>query len=162
MNIVAVALTALLSLSTAGCALDHKTADSGDAADGALVLDDANAGSRPIILAAERSPGPEQDDNAKDTPAAPAAAAEPSEPPAPAASDTEQVRDAKEAAEEAARKIFDAGVRAANKLKEVGLGAVQAVRDSASDDAAAQDAPGGHDQELVAGNKPQSPPPASD
>lgn len=40
------------------------------------------------------------------------------------------VRDAKEAAEEAARKIFDATVGAATRIKEVGIGAVQAVRES--------------------------------
>ncbi|MGL1833596.1 hypothetical protein ACKVEX_08315 [Rhodocyclaceae bacterium SMB388] len=42
------------------------------------------------------------------------------------------VRDAKEAAEEAARKILDATLGAANKIKEVGLGAVQSVRDSST------------------------------
>lgn len=40
------------------------------------------------------------------------------------------VRDAKEAAEDAARKILDATVGAAEKLKEVGMSAVQSVRDT--------------------------------
>jgi hypothetical protein len=41
-------------------------------------------------------------------------------------------RDAKEAAEEAARRIRDATLGAAARIKEVGLGAVQAVRESSS------------------------------
>lgn len=44
------------------------------------------------------------------------------------------VRDAKEAAEEAARKILDVTLGAANKIKEVGLGAVQSVRETTSRD----------------------------
>lgn len=43
-------------------------------------------------------------------------------------------RDAKEAAEEAARKIRDVTLGAAAKIKEVGLGAVQAVREGSGDD----------------------------
>lgn len=39
-------------------------------------------------------------------------------------------RDAKEAAEEAARRIFDATVGAAARIKEAGIGAVQAVRET--------------------------------
>lgn len=46
-----------------------------------------------------------------------------------------EVRDAKEAAEEAARRIFDATSHAASRLRDVGAGAIQAVqgrRDSES------------------------------
>lgn len=39
-----------------------------------------------------------------------------------------EVRDAKEAAEQAARKIFDATLSAATRLREVGVDAVQAVQ----------------------------------
>ena len=44
-----------------------------------------------------------------------------------------EVRDAKEAAEEAARKIYDATLNAASRLREAGVGAVQAVRSGSTD-----------------------------
>lgn len=63
-----------------------------------------------------------------------------------AASDVQKDRDAKEAAEDAARRIRDATLGAAARIKEVGLGAVQAVRDTAAE---GDDAP-------PAGDKPSS------
>jgi hypothetical protein len=44
-----------------------------------------------------------------------------------------EVRDAREAAEEAARKIFDATLNAASRIREAGVDAVQAVRPGAEE-----------------------------
>lgn len=55
--------------------------------------------------------------------------------------DDGSVRDAKEAAEDAARRIFDATVEAASRIKDAGVGAVQAVRETTTrknDDSANQ------------------------
>jgi hypothetical protein len=72
-------------------------------------------------------PGDAAEPGTLDTPS-PAAEQAPDLPPDPGA--PPPVRDAKEAAEDAARKIFDATVGAAEKLKEVGMSAVKSVRET--------------------------------
>ena len=49
-----------------------------------------------------------------------------------------EVRDAREAAEEAARKIADATANAASRIREVGVGAVQAIQSAKSPDETAR------------------------
>jgi len=132
MKSVAVMLAASLSLLISGC-----------------------AGEKPVQSAAvpvvsERSGGPKQaSEDVTSAPAVLAAADGSAEPDGTALSSSQasenigtaptvsdngdaSVRDAKEAAEEAARKIFDATVGAATRIKEVGIGAVQAVRETAT------------------------------
>lgn len=125
MNIVAVAVTASLSLSIAGCALD-KSVDGSAADPGAAQQSRAERPARLTVAAAPSAAGNTEQAAADAVPAPGDAAAAP--PARPAGDET--VRDAKEATEEAARKIFDAAVGAATKIKEVGRGAVRAVRDS--------------------------------
>lgn len=45
-----------------------------------------------------------------------------------------EVRDAREAAEDAARRILDATVHAAGRIREVGVGAVQAIQPARAED----------------------------
>ncbi|HRP97675.1 MAG TPA: hypothetical protein PL143_15650 [Rhodocyclaceae bacterium] len=147
MKIVAVAVTASLSLSLAGCALDNKSPDGGGAAaDATAPQRSAAVALQPTVVAADVSPQAVPDQVGPSQAVVGEAAA------APRAADAD-VRDAKEAAEEAARKIFDAGVRAATKIKEVGLGAVQAVREAGDDDGRAQGEHARLDRELVAGDE---------
>jgi hypothetical protein len=132
MKSVAVTLAASLSLLISGCA-------------GEKPVQSATA-----TVVSERSDGAKQaSEDVSSAPAMLAAAEGRAEPdstassPSQASEDTgtatavpdngdASARDAKEAAEEAARKIFDATVGAATRIKEVGIGAVQAVRETAT------------------------------
>jgi len=58
-----------------------------------------------------------------------------------------EVRDAREAAEEAARKIYDATLNAASRIREAGVDAVQAVRSRNGDET-----PGAASEEVAHAN----------
>lgn len=145
MKTVAVAMTASLSLLIAGCALD-KSVDGSAAHPAAAQQSGAERPARLTVAAAPSAAGD------ADEPAAAAEATPERVVGASAARNTgdETVRDAKEATEEAARKIFDAAVGAATKIKEVGRGAVQAVRDANARDKAAHGEHANLDDDLVA------------
>jgi hypothetical protein len=146
MKTVAVAMTASLSLLIAGCALD--TSVDGSAAHPAAAQQ--NGAERPARLTVAAAPSAAGD--ADESAGAAGGAPERGVVGAPATRNTgdETVRDAKEATEEAARKIFDAAVGAATKIKEVGRGAVQAVRDANARDKAAHGEHANLDDDLVA------------
>lgn len=104
MKAVAVVLAASLGLLTVGCSADKPVARSGSQA--TEVSGEADPDGPPPVVASSAPQGSNADTR------------------------NGEVRDAKEAAEEAAKKIFDATAGAAAKIRDVGLGAVQAVRES--------------------------------
>ena len=120
MNRVAALVVAIFGLALTACSLD-KPAESVERAESEI----RSAGAMP---AAEK-PDQVADDPLVQTVADASVAMDS------ASVEAAKDRDAKEAAEEAARRIRDVTLGAAARIKEVGLGAVQAVREpSASDD----------------------------
>lgn len=130
MKSVAVTLAASLSLLIGGCAGEKSVHSAA-----APVVSEESGGAQqasedvstdPAVLAAADGP-------AKVDATAPASV-QPGEEPGTGSTASDNgdasVRDAKEAAEDAARRIFDATVDAATRIKEVGIGAVQAVRET--------------------------------
>lgn len=120
MNRVAILAVAIFGLALTACSLD-KPAESAERAESEIRLAGA-------MQAAEKP------DQVADEPVA-QTVADASVDMDSASIEAAKDRDAKEAAEEAARRIRDVTLGAAARIKEVGLGAVQAVREpSASDD----------------------------
>ncbi len=147
----AVVTAATIGVWLSACALDKptETTDNTTQTNARSHVSETSAPPGPTVLArgvAQASSDPAPAADAQNTPTA-NAAAEPAESTAAAqaaAPRDDNVRDAKEAAEEAARKILDVTLGAANKIKEVGLGAVQSVRESTvrNDDADGTNATG--------------------
>lgn len=119
MNRVAALAVAIIGLALAACSLD-KPAETGEGAGSEIRL----AGAMP---AAEKPDAPVADQLAQADSESPVLADS-------TVGEAAKDRDAKEAAEEAARRIRDATLGAAARIKEVGLGAVQAVREPANGD----------------------------